>query len=104
MFEEDLSLFYDVANGFAEPAVHTAAGGAQTPVHVIYSTATAPAGGVLDDLVNVTQPGIRLPASAVPGGIKRGDAISFRSQSWRVKEAPTPTADGAELLVPLAKA
>jgi hypothetical protein len=100
MFAEDLSLFFDVANGFAVNALRTPAGGAveATPRAVIFD-----ANGLqnADFGVVTQQPAFLVPADTWPT-LAELDEFEIGGQNYRARP-PYPNRDGALMVVELAR-
>ena len=83
------------------PAVHVAGDGVVTQgLRVIVEVS----GASLDGVVMAESPRLKMPAAALPEGIRRGDLFEVGPATWRAREDGVAIRGGAELTVPLARA
>lgn len=73
-------------------------GSAPRPVQVKFDLA---GGDMLEGAHIADQPSLRIAASEVQVGVKRGDAFTIGGIVYKASEAGTPLLDGAEYSVPL---
>ncbi len=75
-----------------------AAGGAAVTKRVIF---TEDGSSVLDGMVQSLGPTLRVMASSMTNGVKRGDTFVLGAATWRAREDGLPHNGGSEYLVPL---
>ena len=94
----DLAVFFDAADGFAEVARYTPAGGMPAELEVIWTDAHVErpaAGGALSG----TSPVVTLALAHLAAPPAQGDQIEIRGATWRVADVQPGGAGLARLIL-----
>ena len=100
MFAEDLSVFFDVENGFAVMASRTPAGGGASPDAAVIFDENGLNEAEFD--VVTAEPALIVPSSAWPS-LAEDDLLAVGSGNYKVRQV-YPLRDGAISVAILAKA
>jgi hypothetical protein len=92
------SDFADLYDGLGVPATYTPPTGSPVSGRVVFSQ---PGSVEFNGEIVSTEPSLRYPVSNFPNVIRGGVFAVAGSGNWRVRQAPSPTTDAAEMQCPV---